>query len=478
MHRLLKRQLARVYGKDHDLSQLSANEQQLIERIEETYQNNDKEKRFLENTLELNSEELNQKNQAIKQSLQSLEQAHAELRDEREQLAQRVTKRTEELAKALQLAKQANVAKSEFLATMSHEIRTPMNGILGILELLNGSALDSEQKKLLEMAESSAETLLSIISDILDFSKIEAGKLELEQQSFNLKKLLMDLARIYKQLASEKGLSFNLELAKSLPLWVSGDQTRVRQILSNFLNNALKFTTQGSIKLTARPAPLEAQIYFEVSDSGIGVTAENQSKLFQNFSQADMSTTREYGGTGLGLAICKNLAELMQGRIGLESREGQGSRFWVELQLPASAAAETTPINSKRNLKGLRLLLVEDNEINQMVAQSLLEKLEIQVQLVENGADSLQATSQSDFEMILMDCHMPVMDGYEATKRLRLQGYQHPIIALTANATKEDRQKCLDSGMDDFLSKPFKPETLYEILNLWRGKTHTADPQY
>ncbi|MCL6534494.1 MAG: response regulator [Armatimonadetes bacterium] len=371
-------------------------------------------------------------------------------------------------------------ARTEFLANMSHEIRTPMNGVLGMLNLLKDTPLTDEQRDLLQTAETSAQHLLEILNDILNLAKIEAGQMKLERTPTDLKRLVRETCEMVRPQARLKGILLREELPDG-ELYALADPTRLRQILLNLLSNAVKFTERGEAvaRLIKREASAENEhaLRFEVQDTGIGIPPEKQQQIFEPFRQADGSTTRKYGGTGLGLAISKKLVELMGGRMGVVSQVGEGSTFWFEVSLPACdapahvrleqqlRAAEQTP------LTGLRVLVAEDNFVNQKVIRRTLEKWGIEMQIANNGREALEWLSREPFHLVLMDCQMPEMDGYEATRRIRAyeqpRGLHMPIIALTANALSGDREKCLECGMDDYLTKPVNPDLLWEKLVQW-----------
>ena len=383
---------------------------------------------------------------------------------------------TAEAESARAAAEKASRVKSEFLATMSHEIRTPMNGITGMASLLLDAGLTDEQAEYAGAIRDSAHVLVSLINDVLDVARIESGRMTVERSPFELGRVAQDVIDLLGTLANEKGLTLVLSMDGSMPAYFAGDAGRVRQVLMNLVGNAIKFTSQGRVAVRARGdggAGGRWLVTLEVEDSGIGIAPGKLDAVFDQFVQADASTTRIYGGTGLGLAISRSLTRLMGGDLTVESQLGLGSVFRFQLPLDALAAPLTPPPAAKpqptpARYEGRRILLAEDNPVNQRVASRLLEKLGAAVDIAGNGRQALDMALATDYDLVLMDCQMPEMDGFEATRRLRASSgprAQVPIAAVTANAMTGDREKCLEAGMDDFLAKPIDRGKLTELLD-------------
>ncbi len=405
-------------------------------------------------------------------NLQALTLSKNELSEEVDQ-----RKRKEvELSLAKEVAEKADRAKSEFVANMSHEIRTPLHGLLGIAEHLRETQLNVEQKENVETLIDSGAMLLSLINDILDFSKIEAGQLELEQTLFDPRLVLQSTVQLLDQKAVEKGIKLVAVLGDSdLPLHVTGDLVRIRQILVNLAGNAVKFTDHGNvtINLIEERGDGVVRLRYLVRDSGIGIAKEKLDSIFDKFSQAEASTTRQYGGSGIGLTICRDLVELMGGEMGVESEVGDGSTFWFEISLPEVEVVEADVEQSTSKQAGedaldlVRILAVDDNAVNRKVLELHLGKLGCIIEQATNGQEAVEMMAATDYHLVLMDMHMPVMDGMDATRAIRaaeLEGEHTPIVAMTANVVKGTREKCLEAGMDDYLSKPAKPADLKAML--------------
>jgi PAS domain S-box-containing protein len=380
-------------------------------------------------------------------------------------------RRAESMRLAKEAAERAAQAKTQFLANMSHEIRTPMAGVVGLADLLLATNLDERQTEYAQLIQSSAVSLLRVIDDILDFSKADSGKLTFEDIAFDLGATLRQVVELLRLAAVARGTALDLHLAEDLPSWVRGDPGRLRQVLINLVGNAVKFTSGGEVRVRAEITGCE-WIHIRVEDNGIGIPYEAQGRLFELFSQADDSTSRRFGGTGLGLAISKRIIEAMGGEIGFESAPGEGSTFWLTVHLERTAPLVGTESSVGPPAPSRRILTAEDNPVNQLVISEQLKTLGYEVTAVSNGLEVLEALAAGTYDLVLMDCQMPQLDGYEAAARIRqLPGgtARIPIVALTAHALQEDLDKCLAAGMDDYITKPFREESLQRKLARWLG---------
>ena len=420
---------------------------------------------------------------AIRTEITERVRAERALEEMNQNLEHTVQHRTQALEEATLAASLANRAKSDFLSNMSHEMRTPMNSILGMSYLALRASPSPKVRDYLRSIHDSGKYLLELISGILDFSKIESGKLEVENVDLLLPAIYADVVRLMEEPALEKGLELRVELDERLQQPFKGDPLRIRQILLNFASNAVKFSSKGVVRLIGRAGaegPDGVEVVLQVADEGIGMTPEQAAQLFQPFHQADASTTRQFGGTGLGLAICRELAKLMGGQVGADSQAGAGSTFWCRLRLPNGQMPAAKPRESDLGalderwgplLRDVRVLVVDDNAVNQAVARELLQATGARVELAGDGQQALDLLQTLEVDCVLMDMQMPVMDGLEATRRLRAQERLRrlPIIAMTANASTQDRRACMAAGMNDFVSKPVEPKRLLDIVARWAG---------
>lgn len=394
------------------------------------------------------------------------------LREANEGLERRVQMRTLELTRSEARAKAANEAKSRFLAMMSHEIRTPLNAVCGLVELLDDSEDPQEQAEYRRTIHASGQHLLGVVNDVLDFAKIEDGKLQLEPARFRLQQTIEDVVNLFRPQAESKGLTLSLECSPDVNATVIADEVRIRQVLANLLSNAVKFTSTGGVSVTcqARTQQQACHLSVAVADTGIGFAMTDAARLFEPFQQKDASTTRRFGGTGLGLTICRRILEAMHGTLEAEGVEGQGATFRLQASLELAARGESelpAPAHSQQPLAGLRVLAAEDNGVNALIVARLLGRCGASAAIAKDGVEALAMLEDDHYDVILMDCEMPRMDGFEATRRIRRRGDEKaavPIIALTANAIQGDRERCLDAGMDRYLTKPIRRQVLVETI--------------
>jgi len=406
-----------------------------------------------------------------------ISQRTAKLRAAKEDLEAKVEQRTLDLKTAKETAERATLAKTEFLSNISHEIRTPMNAILGMTHLVLESPLEPSVREELEIVLSAANNMLDLINDVLDFSKIESGKMEINTHSMNLAQEIDGVLGLFEGKFKEKGIHLSKEIALKVPQMIQSDALRVRQILVNLIGNALKFTHQGSVRLSVdflSETTKFIMLQFSVTDTGIGIPKDKQQTIFSDFSQADASITRRYGGTGLGLSITQTLVGLLGGEIWVQSHEGKGSRFSFTLRCTQARvsieAAPDIPKQTSVDLSSMQILMVEDNPVNQKLALRMLENAQAKVVVANNGQEAIDILQNQCFDVILMDIQMPVLDGLQTTRLIRSgalknQVSETPIIAMTANAFDSDRKACFDAGMNDFIAKPFNKSALYESLS-------------
>lgn len=445
-----------------------------IAQLEQQLADAERERQSLQALLDARNKDFQDTNTALRQLNMNLERL--------------VEERTREASQARDDALAASKTKSEFLAVMSHEIRTPMNAILGFTELLAKTPLTQHQDKYVRRIFVSGKSLLQIINDILDFSKIEAGKLHLEIIDFSIRDVFDQLREVFSSEAKTRNLTLTFDVEALVPHRLEGDPLRFSQIVTNLVSNALKFTEQGHVKVTARLLDIQdnfSTVEILCEDTGIGIPESKIKRLFSPFTQADSSTTRRYGGTGLGLSICQSLCRMMGGDISIRSRAGVGSTFAFSVCLntlegeTATSLARVEIQEETLDFSGKKVLLVEDNEINQELVVELLKDTGMSIDIANNGLEALERVKLQAYDLVFMDIQMPFLDGFEVTRRIRkdIGKKELPIIAMTANASNEDRENCIQSGMDDFVSKPIAPASLFKVLSTWLNTTNdvTAD---
>ncbi len=469
---------------------ISAPVEQLVSQMEQI----SREKRMVGFTPSDSDDEFKQLFHGFDEMMRALKERDQMLERHRKNLELEVQVRTRALESEKEKAEEATLAKSRFLANMSHEIRTPMIGVLGMADILRQRSLKESDRTLVDTIYKSGEALLIILNDLLDFSKIEAGRLDLDPVPIDIKQLTEDVTRLMKVNALEKGIDLMVTTPEDSQ-HVMGDPGRLRQVLLNLVGNAVKFTESGCVSVSLQifkesDESRECDCLFVIKDSGVGIPEELRLRIFDSFDQGDSSTTRKYGGTGLGLAITRELVHMMRGEVSVDSRLGEGSTFSVRLTMPLAPlkkepkipfvekVQEITPLTTTLGAK--RILLAEDNPTTQSLISILLQQMGLELSIVDNGQDAVDFLADKEVDLILMDCQMPKMDGFKATALLRSQGVKTPIIALTAYARAEDEDQCLDAGMSDFLSKPFRQNDLKDVLFKWLGveplaKTHTSE---
>ncbi len=423
--------------------------------------------------------------ESLNRMIEDLASSQKEIREQQELLEQRIKERTEQFEDAMRNAQAANQAKSDFLANVSHELRTPMNGVIGMLDLAMEGQLSSEQSEQLEIAQSCAYSLLTLLNDILDLSKIEAGKMTLEKIPFDVRLIFEDCIKAHKPRALQNGIQLRCEISPDVPEHVVGDPLRIRQILSNLVSNAVKFTPEGSVRVRVDSWFSDGKqfsLQFVVEDSGTGIPQDKLHSIFDKFTQADGSVSRKYGGTGLGLAITKKLVELHGGEIHVESEVGRGTKFRVRLQCQIaieetseSKSSEPQRAAAEDSLSSLaRILVVEDNQVNQKVVTTVLRKRGYSIELANDGTEALSKLENGGgFDLVLMDVQMPVLDGLEATRLIRKDDRWKslPIVAMTAHAMSGDKERCLEAGMDGYISKPVHPSHLLETVDEYLNRS-------
>jgi len=489
-HRLLERQVRKLLPLEWaDNAQLSS----FLEAVNQSYIHFEDNRLLVERAMRLSSDELFEKNQKLQEEserqqslLNALRKAINEVStdpttiDEVDllhvaALLNDAIARRKQLEKDLVCAREnaetALQTRLMFLTNVSHEIRTPINAISGMAAILDESDLSESQREYLKAIRSSAEGLMVIVSDILDVSKLESGKFSIEEIPFDLDKVIAPLIQSLSLRGEEKGLTIHLRRDPIVPQWLAGDPTRIRQVLLNLLTNAIKFTDKGDITLRVLQSGTKEDalmITFEVEDSGVGIEKDKLDFIFEQFAQEDITVTRKYGGTGLGLSISKSLVEMMGGELKVKSEKGKGSTFGFTLRLRPTVSRPTkgTPLFGAANLNGLEVLVVEDNELNRFLAITILKKWNARVQVAANGKEALQLLKKGKIDLVLLDIQMPVMDGLETIRRMRQELYLRiPVIGLSANAAQSERDYCLREGMDDYLSKPYRPEDLFECIS-------------